>query len=485
MAMRCFSIFLLCLLLGSPAISAQEMWASLPDSLGEVLHADSLLPDIPVDSIGQNIEASRSRLEALEDSLGMKLQLPDSLSPERAARPLLDKVDSLRGGAEALEDSLKNLVQVPDSLKKYLPKEVGFLEERPVTELGEKEMKDIKSIGGEKIGKPQHLEGMDNLSDIDLGIGEMPSLEDVPQINEIGKLSEQADRIKQEWKLENLEGKAEKEAGQLKAIRAMEEQKGSLNEHTALLEQHGEQDYYKEKVKKVAKDHFAGHTEKLQAAQEKLAEIKKDYPEGLSSIKDLPKRRPNRMKGKPFKERLVLGMTLQVHQDKTPNLDLSPFAAYRWTERLSFGLGGNYRVMTKDRFKGLTRMDEVYGARAFSEFNLYKGIFVHAGYEMMRAPRKEPLSFNGKAEDVGNTWVDGLLIGAGKDYRIARYVKGNMQVLYNFLDEVNSPYRNKVMVRLGFSFQLKDRIKKPVVRSQDREKLKDRAVDKGKGFLRK
>lgn len=461
--MRCFSIFLLCLLLGAPAISAQEIWATLPDSLGEVLH-DSLLPDTPVDSIAQKIEASRSRLEALEDSLNMKLQLPDILSPERAARPLLDKVDSLRGGAEALEDSLKNLVQVPDSLKKYLPKEIGFLEEPPVTKLGAKELEDIKSFGSEGVGKLPDLEGVDNLTDIDLGIGELPLLEEVPQINELGQLSEQADGLKQEWKIENLEGKAEREAGQLKGIRAMEEQKGSLNEHTALLEQHGEQDYYKEKVKKVAKDHFAGHTEKLQAAQERLAKIKKDYPEGLSSIKDLPKRRPNPMKGKPFQARLVLGMTLQVHQDKTPNLDLSPFAAYRWTERLSFGLGGNYRVMTKDYFKGLTREGEVYGARAFSEFTLYKGIFVHAGYEMMRAPRKEPLALNGKAEAIGDTWVDGLLIGAGKDYRIARYIKGNMQVLYNFLDEVNSPYRNKVMVRLGFSFQLKDKVKKPTVR---------------------
>lgn len=476
--MRGFSIFLLCSLLWTTSIFAQEAWTDLPDSLSEALHTDNFMPEVPSDSLSQKIGASTSKLEALHDSLAIKTPLPDSLSPEHITAPLLYKVDSVRANVGAWEDSLQNLVQVPDSLKKYFPKEVKLPENQTVTGFGAKELDDIKSLGGGGIGKFQGLEAMDGLTDLDLG--ETPSLKEATEINE---LSEQANRIKEEWKVENLEGKAEKEAGQLKGLRELEEQKGILNEHTKSIEQHGEQDYYKEKVKSVAKDHFAGHTEKLQAAQEKLSKIKKDYPEGLSSIKDLPKRRPNPMRGKPFKERLVLGLTLQVHQDQTPSIDLSPFAAYKWTERLSFGVGGNYRVMTKDNFKGFTREGAVYGGRVFSEFNLYKGIFVHAEYEMMRAPRKELLALNGKAEAMGNTWVDGLLIGAGKDYRIAKYVKGNMQVLYNFLDEINSPYQSKVMVRLGFSFQLKDKIKKPVIQPDDKEKIRDKAIDQSKGFM--
>src|SRR5699024_418322 len=128
-----------------------------------------------------------------------------------------------------------------------------------------------------------------------------------------------------------------------------------------------------------------------------------------------------------------------------------------------FGLGGSYRVMTKDDFKGFTREGTVYGGQAFSEFDIHKGIFVHAGYEMMYTQKIGSLAINGKDEYTEKSWVDRLLYEVGKDYRIARYVKGNMQVLYNFLDEISSPYQNKVMVRLGFSFQLKDKAKKPVV----------------------
>lgn len=85
-------------------------------------------------------------------------------------------------------------------------------------------------------------------------------------------------------------------------------------------------------------------------------------------------------------------------------------------------------------------------------------------------------------------WVDGLMVGVGKDYKIAKYVRGNMQVLYNFLHDVNSPYKDKVMIRFGFSFQLKDKIKKPVISESEKEEFikekREKGQKKGKGFLR-
>lgn len=462
--MRGLLIFILCSFLWITSISAQEVLLDLPDSLIANLHADSLMPTMPsIDSVGQKIENSTSKLEALQDSLAVKTRILDSLSPAHIASPLLDKVDSVRAWASDLEDSLRNMAQVPDSLKKYLPQEFELLGNQSVTDVGAEKLDEIRSLGNtDRLEVPQ---GMNGLPDVDIGeMPTLPSLKEEMGLNELEQLSGQAEQVKGTLNAEHLEERAEQAAGQLDELQALEEQKGVLNEHTKSIEQHGDQDYYKEKVKRMAKDHFAGHTEKLHAAQEKLAKIKQDYPEGLSSIKDLPKRRPNPMKGKSFKERLLLGMTLQVHQDKVPNIDLSPFVAYKWTERLSFGLGGSYRVMTKDDFKGFTREGTVYGGRAFSEFDIHKGIFVHAGYEMMCTQKIGSLVFNGKGEHTEKTWVDGLLIGAGKDYRVARYVKGNMQVLYNFLDEISSPYQNKVMVRLGFSFQLKDKVKKPAVR---------------------
>lgn len=454
-------------------VQAQENLLGSPDSLAQLLHIDSLIAAKPVDSLNRTIDATTSKLDALQDSLNIKTQFPDSHLPDGLMTPVLQKADSARLKMEAFADSLQKKVQVPDSLKKFLPQEANLLDNQVLPDIGPEELDKVKALtGAEEFDKARKLgEEAKELTGLD---GAAP-LKEAGELKELEKLSGQTEGLNDiGGKAGHIPETAEGEVKKTKAFQALEEQKGAIDEQTDVIGQLGEEDYFKEKavaaVKDKAKDHFAGHADKLQAAQEKLAKIKKDYPEGLSSIKDLPKRRPNPMRGKPFKDRLVLGLTLQIHQAQTPNMDISPFAAYRLTERLSLGLGGNYRLMTKNDFKGLTREGAVYGGRGFAELKIYKGIFAHAGYEMMKSPQREAL-VNTRSEREGKVWVDGLMIGAGKDYKIARYIKGNMQVLYNFLNEMNSPYQNKVMVRLGFSFQLKDKIKKPKIDVPDKEEM--------------
>src|SRR5690606_5935214 len=140
--------------------------------------------------------------------------------------------------------------------------------------------------------------------------------------------------------------------------------------------------------------------------------------------------------------------------------------------------GGNYRLMTKPEFKGLTSEGAVYGYRGFTEFMLHKGIFVHAEYEMLKTLVRDSIMFKTTESILEKKWIDGLLLGIGKEYKIAGRVKGNMQVLYNFLNEPNSPYQNKVMVRFGFSFQLKDKIRKPDLKPEIKK-----AKEKGRKSL--
>lgn len=86
-----------------------------------------------------------------------------------------------------------------------------------------------------------------------------------------------------------------------------------------------------------------------------------------------------------------MDLTVQVHPDKIPNIDLSPFTAYKISERPSFGIGGNYKLMTKNKFQGITHEGAVYGYRGFTEFKLHKGFFAHAEYELMKTSVRDSL----------------------------------------------------------------------------------------------
>ena len=378
---------------------------------------------------------------------------------------------------------MRDKIRIPDSLKQHLP-EGATLSDQKLPEVDSKAVEKLNGLGDvDELEKLKTDVGLNDITGID-GLDQAaapPQIQELEALKEISGKAEELKGIKEiAGDTEKLSEAAENEAKNLKGVKAIEQNKGEFGQYEQQLEQAQDEDYFKEKTiekaKEVATDHFAGQAEKLQAAQEKLAKIKRKYPEGVSSIKDLPKRRPNPMKGKPFKERLVLGLTIQIHPDQTPNVDASPFLGYKLTERLSFGFGGNYRLMTKNNFKGFTSKGAVYGYRSYSEFKVHKGFFVHAEYEMLKVPVRDSILLNVPEKVIGRGWVDGLLVGVGKDYKIANYVNGNMQVLYNFLHEGNSPYQNRVMVRFGFSFQLKDKIKKPDLSKEDVKDKFDRSV---------
>lgn len=467
---------------------AQEGHVNQEKEIEQLLNIDSLEIVAPTDSLNQELKTFHSKLKSIEDSLAIKSRLPDSL---RVANPLdtitqkaVQKLETSKAKVNAVVDSLQQKLQVkvPDSLKQFLPEEAELLQEAGVPEL---ELEPLRKVEGlTEIEELKSLQGLQGMEGID-GLGNFPELQELPQMDQLNEVSDQLKEAKEMLPQTNkLTETAENEAKNLKGIKALEAQKGEIGDMPGGLDQVKDQEHFKEelvnKAKEKAVDHFAGHADKLQAAQSKLADIKRKYPEGVSSIKDLPKRRPNPLKGKPFKERLVLGLTVQIHPDKIPNVDLSPFAGFKVSPRFSFGLGGNYRLVSKPKFKGLTSDGAVYGYRAFTELMVHKGFFLHAEYEMLKTLVRDSIHFGASEKILEKEWVDGLLIGIGKEYKIGGLVKGNMQVLYNFLNEPNSPYKEKVMVRFGFSFQLKDKIKKP-----DLAPEVEKAKEKGKRSLRK
>ena len=64
------------------------------------------------------------------------------------------------------------------------------------------------------------------------------------------------------------------------------------------------------------------------------------------------------------------------------------------------------------------------------------------------------------ADIGGRRWVWSLFVGIKKDYRISKNLKGNIQTLYNLYDDHdNSPYTDRLSVRMGFEIPMKKKVK--------------------------
>ena len=133
----------------------------------------------------------------------------------------------------------------------------------------------------------------------------------------------------------------------------------------------------KEKAVAIAKekavDHFAGKQEQLKSAMEKISKYKQKYS-SVSSIKDLPKRPPNPMKGKPFIERLTPGIYFQYQRKNHYLLDVNPYAGYKLSGRFTTGVGWNHRLAWDSKYDRWDKRSRIFGPRAFIDSKLGKDL---------------------------------------------------------------------------------------------------------------
>lgn len=256
------------------------------------------------------------------------------------------------------------------------------------------------------------------------------------------------------------------------APKALEQQVTKLDEVSGIQKEAGAFGQYKnlagkgndpEAMKKLALEqaqksfkppvnHFAGQEQALRTAMDNMSKLKTKY-ESLDSLKDIPKRKPNAMKGKPFIERIVPGITLQVQKNSDVLIDYNPYLGYRISGKLTVGLGWNERFNVGKHFH-FSLKDRIYGPRAYVDFKFWKGFSVRTDLEKMNT--YVPSIASGINDYNHRAWVWSAFVGLKKEYKFWGSVKGNAQLLYNLYDDHNnSPYADRLIVRMGFEFPLK------------------------------
>ncbi len=210
----------------------------------------------------------------------------------------------------------------------------------------------------------------------------------------------------------------------------------------------------KQKVVKKAVNHFAGREQVLQAAMDKMSKYKAKY-ESLNSLSEIGKRPPNPMKNKPFLERLVPGVALQIFRNENINLDINPYIGYRLSGRFTAGLGWNQRIGYSTKENYFTSPAVVYGPRTFVEAKVWRGFSGRVEAELMNTV--VPPAFKPLTPDITNReWVWSFMAGIKKEYRFIKSVKGTAFIMFNLYDPKNkSPYGDVLNTRFGFEFPLK------------------------------
>lgn len=288
------------------------------------------------------------------------------------------------------------------------------------------------------------------------------------QLNKVSEVSGKVDTYQNEVQqikdggLKNstaIDKLAEEKISGIKEVSAVQQELGKAKMPTTMDEEAAKnmlKEQGKEQVMKVAKDHFAGKQEALTAAMQKMSDLKLKY-ESLDSL-NVPKRRVNPLKGKPFVERLVPGLSFQVQKSQHWLIDINPSLAYRITERWSTGLGWNQRLGYGKRV-AYQQQESMYGARLFTEFRWNKGIsFRLEGESLFGIP--VPTFANAKNIEDPARWINTAFVGIKKDYRIVNRLKGTLFVLYMVYDDhLSSPYANKLNTRFGFEYTLKSKKK--------------------------
>jgi hypothetical protein len=209
------------------------------------------------------------------------------------------------------------------------------------------------------------------------------------------------------------------------------------------------------KAKEQVIDHFAGHEKQLTAAMDKFSRMKEKYKDGETVI-DLLRKPENPMRAKRLAERLLPALNVQQQFSSHQWFDFNPAIGYRWTGKITSGIGWTERVATNLKQRSFVKHDHAYGPRMYGEFRLKPNFHLRAEAEYLSA-FGSPLSRT-LTDPSRRQWIPSYFAGIKKSFDFSQSMRGDIQVYYNLYDpHKRSPYISRLNIRAGFELPIKKR----------------------------
>lgn len=203
----------------------------------------------------------------------------------------------------------------------------------------------------------------------------------------------------------------------------------------------------KEKATQVAMDYVQQHPELISGVQKKMSFLMKKYS-SVANSNDLGSAvKRTSLKGRTFKERLVIASNIQILNINPASADLSPLLGYKFNSRLAAGIGGYCRLTFKDSIAIMA--PKVFGYKTFLSHDVLNSFFIYG--EFTRSTPGVAANETG----VHRIWKNALFVGIGKKFSVNSKINMTLTLVYNIIHKnFDSVYPKPFAVRIGF--QLSD-----------------------------
>lgn len=150
-----------------------------------------------------------------------------------------------------------------------------------------------------------------------------------------------------------------------------------------------------------------------------------------------------------WKKKIYYGGYFNFTLGSYTSIGIEPMIGYKLIPRLSVGLKIRYDYVQDKRFSE-TYTYSNYGGSVFTRLSIFKGLYAHAEYAGYNYE-----SYNQVDGGSSRIWVPYFLVGAGFSQPMGKRASLNAQVLFDVLNNANSPYNSwepfySVGVGVGF-----------------------------------
>jgi len=421
------------------------------------------------DSLQQIVSDRKAKLQK---SIDQKLSFRDSLNINN------DPTGVSKLGSNPLTGVNSQLPQINTSMP-------GFDETKTNLNGASLPAKDLPSVQMPKV--PQEInEAQNKINELqnfpkeklnDIGIGD-DIAKVKSQIQEVETVTKKAQEYKDDIK-EISEGNLEKtkaipqelekqvlKIDEVKAFQTegqkFETTKNALQQYQTMMASMNDKKALEENAKELAQgklqDPFAGQEAKLKNGIAQLDKLKMKY-KSIPDSRYLPKRVPNEMKGKPFRERIIPGTSLQFYKGDNFAIDFSPYVSYKLSKRFRPGVGVTFREEFNKKSPFLKKQG-VYGYRIMNDFRWFGNFYLHTEGEWLHFTEEANARYKFPADEEEGPWHFRLNTGLFKTYKISKRLDGQMQILYNVLDLTRFPQTKNTSFRFGVEYKFKEGRKK-------------------------
>ena len=160
---------------------------------------------------------------------------------------------------------------------------------------------------------------------------------------------------------------------------------------------------------------------------------------------------PNSQKTKSLWKRLEYGANLQFEPSSgfLPTIcDIGLSLGYKLNNRATIGVGAAYKMGLGDGIQQIRISNQGVSLRSYIDWQLKKSLYLSGGYEQ---------NYLSEFQSIGqlrvlSAWQQSGLIGLSRKYQISDKVKGQLQLLFDFLSYNQVPRAQPIVFRTGWTF---------------------------------